>query len=80
MSKDHGGKRENSGRKLKYGEATVKVNYRIPVSLKPLLDNYIAYALDKYVKAAQATTISAEVTIEHTDYKSNAKILGEIRI
>ena len=26
------------GRRLKYGEATVKVNYRVPVSKKPEVD------------------------------------------
>lgn len=28
----HGGKREGSGRKLKYGEATTTVAFRVPLS------------------------------------------------
>ena len=28
----HGGKRENAGAKLKYGEPTVPIGYRVPVS------------------------------------------------
>jgi len=48
---NRGGASRNQGRKLKYGEETVKVNYRIPVSMKSALDAYIEKWLQKYLKA-----------------------------
>ena len=42
-----GGAGRNQGRKQKYGEPTVKVNYRIPKSLKPDIDNYVALKLSE---------------------------------
>ncbi len=50
---NRGGTGRNQGRKLKYGEETVKVNYRVPVSMKPKLDKYVSVNLDKYAKAAK---------------------------
>lgn len=45
-----GGTGRNQGRKLKYGEPTVKVNYRIPESKKPELDDYVSGKLTKWEK------------------------------
>lgn len=57
MKKENrGGASRNQGRKLKYGEETVKVNYRVPVSFKPKLDKYISSNLAKYHKAAKGST------------------------
>jgi len=54
IKKDNrGGPGRNQGRKLKYGEETVKVNYRVPVSMKPKLDNYVSVNLAKYEKVAK---------------------------
>ena len=53
---NRGGAGRNQGRKLKYGEETVKVNYRIPVSMKPKLDKYVSSSLAKYEKAAKGST------------------------
>lgn len=53
---NRGGAGRNQGRKLKYGEETVKVNYRVPVSMKPKLDNYVSVGLAKYAKAAKGST------------------------
>jgi hypothetical protein len=41
------------GRKLKYGEPTKKVNYRLPVSFIPQLEKYISLHLLKYIKDAK---------------------------
>lgn len=51
-----GGSGRNQGRKQKYGEETVKVNYRVPVSMKPKLDKYVSVNLAKYQKAAKGST------------------------
>ena len=53
---NRGGPGRNQGRKLKYGEETVKVNYRVPVSMKPKLDKYVAKKLEKYAKKAASNT------------------------
>jgi hypothetical protein len=45
---NRGGSGRNQGRKLKYGEETVKVNYRVPKSFKHKLDKYISSNLAKY--------------------------------
>jgi len=50
---NRGGAGRGQGRKFKYGEETVKVNYRVPVSMKPKLDKYVSVNLAKYVKAAK---------------------------
>jgi hypothetical protein len=50
---NRGGPGRNQGRKLKYGEETVKVNYRVPKSMKPKLDKYVSVNLVKYAKAAK---------------------------
>lgn len=55
FEESRGGANRNQGRKLKYGEKTVKVNYRIPVSMKPALDAYIEESLNKYLEAVAAT-------------------------
>lgn len=52
---NRGGPGRNQGRKLKYGEETVKVNYRVPKSFKPKLDKYVSVSLAKYEKAAQGS-------------------------
>jgi len=44
---NRGGPGRNQGRKLKYGEETVKVNYRVPKSMKPKVDNYVALKLSE---------------------------------
>lgn len=44
---NRGGAGRNQGRRLKYGEPTVKVNYRIPESLQPDIDNYVALKLSE---------------------------------
>ena len=45
MENKHGGKRENSGAKPKYGEPTKVVTFRIPVSkistVKKLVSDYL---------------------------------------
>lgn len=51
-----GGAGRNQGRKLKYGEETVKLNYRVPISFKPILDKYVSDNLSKYEKAAKGST------------------------
>lgn len=53
---NRGGAGRGQGRKLKYGEETVKVNYRVPKSMKPKLDNYVSVSLAKYEKAAKGST------------------------
>ena len=53
---NRGGSGRNQGRKLKYGEETVKVNYRVPVSMKPELDGYVSNRLSEYEKAAKGST------------------------
>lgn len=53
---NRGGKRENAGRRLKYGEPTTPVSYRIPESMKPALDNYVSRQLAKYEKAAKGSS------------------------
>lgn len=53
---NRGGANRNQGRKLKYGEPTEKVNYRVPVSFKPKLDKYVSDNLSKYEKAAKGST------------------------
>jgi len=53
---NRGGPGRNQGRKLKYGEETVKVNYRVPVSMKPKLDKYVSVNLAKYAKAVKGGT------------------------
>lgn len=53
---NRGGKRENAGRRLKYGEPTIPVNYRIPKSMKPVLDNYVTRQLLKYERAAKGSS------------------------
>lgn len=50
---NRGGAGRNQGRKLKYGEETVKVNYRVPKSMKPKLDKYVSVNLAKYAKVAK---------------------------
>lgn len=52
-TENRGGAGRNQGRKLKYGEETVKVNYRVPKSMKPKLDKYVSLSLTKYAKAAK---------------------------
>lgn len=56
LQEKRGGANRNQGRKLKYGEQTVKVNYRIPESMKPDLDKHVARQLSKYEKAAKGST------------------------
>ena len=57
MKKENrGGAGRNQGRKQKYGEPTVKVNYRVPESMKPELDEYVAKRLVKYAKKAASNT------------------------
>lgn len=53
---NRGGTNRNQGRKLKYGEQTVKVNYRVPVSFKSKLDKYVSDNLSKHEKAAKGST------------------------
>lgn len=52
---NRGGSGRNQGRKLKYGEETVKVNYRVPVSMKTKLDKYVSVNLAKYAKVAKGS-------------------------
>jgi hypothetical protein len=51
-----GGANRGQGRKLKYGEPTEKVNYRVPVSFKAKLDKYVSDNLSKYENAAKGST------------------------
>lgn len=53
---NRGGTGRNQGRKLKYGETTIKVNYRVPESLKPELDNYVSARLSEYEKIAKGSS------------------------
>lgn len=50
---NRGGDNRNQGRKLKYGEETVKVNYRVPLSKKDVVDNWIYEQLEKWQKEAK---------------------------
>lgn len=52
---NRGGANRNQGRKLKYGEPTEKVNYRVPFSFRPKLDKYVSDNLSKYEKAAKGS-------------------------
>lgn len=52
---NRGGAGRNQGRRLKYGEETVKVNYRVPVSFKDKLNSYVSVNLDKYAKAVKGS-------------------------
>lgn len=52
-TENRGGANRNQGRKLKYGEPTIKVNYRVPESMKPKLDKYVSDNLSKYEKGAK---------------------------
>ena len=49
---NRGGKRENAGRRLKYGEPTIPVNYRIPVSKKEEVDKWMAAKLKRWSKGS----------------------------
>ena len=42
-----GGPGRGQGRRLKYGEPTVKVNYRVPVSMKPEIDTIVSVKLSE---------------------------------
>ena len=53
---NRGGPGRNQGRRLKYGEPTIPGNYRIPESMKPELDKYVARQLAKYEKAAKGSS------------------------
>lgn len=53
---NRGGPGRNQGRKLKYGEEMIKVNYRVPKSFKHRLDEYVLSNLAKYHKAAKGST------------------------
>jgi len=53
---NRGGSGRGQGRHLKYGEPTVKVNYRIPERMKPELDKHVARQLSKYKKAAKGSS------------------------
>lgn len=50
---NRGGANRNQGRKLKYGEETIKVNYRIPLSKKEVVDNWISEQLEKWQKESK---------------------------
>jgi hypothetical protein len=52
---NRGGSGRGQGRRLKYGERTIKVNYRVPVSFKPKLDKYVSDNLSKYKKTAKGS-------------------------
>ena len=56
LKENRGGANRNQGRKLKYGEETVKVNYRVPVSMKPELDSYVSNRLSEYERAAKGSS------------------------
>lgn len=43
--------KKSMGRRLKYGEATVKVNYRIPVSKKQEIDKLFADFAEQWATA-----------------------------
>lgn len=53
---NRGGANRGQGRKLKYGEPTDKVNYRVPISFIPKLNKYVSDNLSKYEKAAKGST------------------------
>ena len=53
---NRGGSGRGQGRRLKYGEETVKVNYRVPVRMKPKLDKHVVRQLAKYEKAAKGSS------------------------
>lgn len=48
-------KPETRGRKQKYGEPTIKVSYRIPVSMKPELDSHVSDRLSKFEAVAKGS-------------------------
>ena len=53
MKKENrGGSGRGQGRRLKYGEPTVKVNYRIPVSKKEEVDKWISAKLKRWSKGS----------------------------
>lgn len=47
MKENRGGKRQNSGRKQKYGEPTETISFRVPVSMIKELKEYIKKKLEK---------------------------------
>ena len=49
MKKTHGGKRENSGRKLKYGEKTQFIALKCPVSKVDAVKKLVKDYLKKYI-------------------------------
>ena len=53
---NRGGSNRGQGRQLKYGEETVKVNYRVPVSMEPELDSYVSNRLSEYERAAKGSS------------------------
>jgi hypothetical protein len=44
--KARGGARPNSGRKLKYGEETITMTFRVPISKKEFIREAVQYILD----------------------------------
>ena len=50
MRKTHGGKREGAGAKLKYGEETQTISFRVPKSLIEPITKYVKRALAKSKK------------------------------
>jgi len=53
---NRGGSGRGQGRRLKYGEPTDKVNYRVPISFIPKLNKYVSDNLSNYEKAAKGST------------------------
>lgn len=50
MSKNkHGGKRQDAGRKLKYGESTVMVRFKVPESHELAIKEAFKKILKKYI-------------------------------
>jgi hypothetical protein len=49
-SKNHGGKRQNSGAKQKYGEPTKSVTFRIPESKIKDVKNLVSYYLKTLIE------------------------------
>ena len=52
MKTKRGGKREGSGRKLKYNEKTITVSFKVPESKKEEFINYCNLKLKKYICAS----------------------------
>lgn len=60
-SNGHGGLRDNSGRKLKYGEDTCNITFRCPVSKTDALRKIVNAQLKKWIVTGGIENLIPEV-------------------